>query len=253
MKTTPTIVGIVALFGMYSCKTLTGLHKYQLTSNTPASLGQQSTENCAGMFPLNREIDLLAGENLSKFFFELPDKNSPNGGWHLSNHTLIAIAGGPFSQLVTNCRFENFELYFDWVITTGGNSGVKYLVDPRLGPLGLEYQLLDDERHPDSKIGPKRQTGALYDLYSPDRHKQLNQPGELNRSKIAYINGEGEHWLNDKKILTFKRNGDEFQNHLDQSKFRGITNFATGPSGHLLLQHHGDQISFKKLILINRR
>jgi hypothetical protein len=204
---------------------------------------------CAELFPLEQPVDLLGGETWSKFFFELPDRQSPNGGWTFKDHTLTTKVGGPFSHLVTHCSFKNFDLQFSWIITYGANSGVKYLVAPSIGPVGLEYQIVDDARHPDGRVGAHRQTGALYDLYAPGPDKTIDPPGTVNHSKIIYRNGVGEHWLNGHKILVFDRFSDDFQNRLKLSKFQNIKDFAKGPAGRILLQHHGDQVIFKKITI----
>jgi hypothetical protein len=114
----------------------------------------------------------------------------PTNGWAVEDGCLRTIGSGETmgsrgGDLVTTRKFTNFELSFDWKISPGGNSGVKYFViEPEKGHsgLGFEYQLLDDTENEDAKNGGTHQAGALYDLIAPGVAKTLKQVGEFNRS-----------------------------------------------------------------------
>ena len=82
---------------------------------------------------------------------------------------------------ISTDSYDQFELAWDWKISLVGNSGVKYFVMEDLpSAIGHEYQMIDDERHPDAKIGPKRQTAALYDvLAAADRPHAARRRVEL--------------------------------------------------------------------------
>ena len=74
-------------------------------------------------------------------------------------------------DIVTTRKYKNFELSVDFMITKGANSGIKYFVDTELNKgegssIGCEFQILDDNNHPDAKLGVKgnRKLGSLYDL-----------------------------------------------------------------------------------------
>ena len=68
-------------------------------------------------------------------------------------------------DIVFSTPYSQFELAWDWRVSVGGNSGLKYFVlEDRESAIGHEYQLIDDAKHPDAKIGPHRQTAALYDV-----------------------------------------------------------------------------------------
>src|SRR5262249_38701166 len=87
-------------------------------------------------------------------------------------------------DIISTETYDNFELTFEWRISQGGNSGVKYFVlEDMDAAIGHEYQVIDDERHPDAKVGPKRQTAALYDVLAATDRK-LKPAGELNQSRI---------------------------------------------------------------------
>ena len=91
----------------------------------------------------------------------------PKEGWVVRDGAIVKLAKGTgdsrgAGDIVTVDTFDDFDLRFEWKVTPGANSGVKYLVtEERSGPIAHEYQLIDDERHPDAKIGPHRQTAAL--------------------------------------------------------------------------------------------
>jgi len=161
------------------------------------------------------------------------------------------LVGG---DLMTIEEFEDFELAFDWKISPGGNSGVKYNVSeemstanpPSHAALGFEYQVLDDDKHPDAKNGPNRTAGALYDLIGP-RNKSLKPVGEYNTSKIVFIGKHGEHWLNGVKILEFDLDTPAFGRLLAKSKYKDIPKFAEKRKGHIVLQDHTDAVWYRNI------
>jgi Domain of Unknown Function (DUF1080) len=165
----------------------------------------------------------------------------PDGTLHRT-----AKAGDLFSAK----EYGDFELTWEWKIAPGGNSGVKYRVTTYDGKglLGPEYQLLDDEKHADSKVGPHRQTGALYDLTAPDAAaKKLNPPGEWNESKIIVRGNQLEHWLNGTRVVAMEIGSEAWKTAHAKSKFKNNPGFATNPKGRIMLQDHGDEVWFRKL------
>ncbi|MBN2206738.1 MAG: DUF1080 domain-containing protein, partial [Candidatus Aminicenantes bacterium] len=161
------------------------------------------------------------------------------------------IEGG---DLMTVETFRDFELVFEWKIGPGGNSGVKYNVSeemsianpPRSAALGFEYQILDDERHPDAKNGPNRTAAALYDLVAPEG-KRLEPVGEFNRARIVFAGGHGEHWLNGVKVLFYDLGAPRMNELLARSKYKDIAGFADKRDGHICLQDHTDAAWFRNI------
>ena len=161
------------------------------------------------------------------------------------------VSGG---DLMTIEEFENFELAFEWRISPGGNSGLKYNVSEEMSTanpsshaaLGFEYQVLDDDKHPDAKNGPNRTAGALYDLIAP-KNKTLKPVGEYNMSKIVFIGKHGEHWLNGVKILEFDLDTPAFGQLLAKSKYKDIPKFAEKRKGHIVLQDHTDAVWYRNI------
>ena len=54
-------------------------------------------------------------------------------------------------DIITAGTFDRFELTWEWRVSPGGNSGVKYyVVEDRDSAIGHEYQVIDDARHADA-------------------------------------------------------------------------------------------------------
>ena len=155
-------------------------------------------------------------------------------------------------DIVTLDTFSDFDLRFEWRIAPGGNSGVKYFVtEGRDGPIAHEYQVLDDGRHPDARIGPHRQTAALYDVLPPARDKPLRPVGEWNQSRILVKGSHVEHWLNGRRVLEYELGSPELKAAIARSKFKGVAGFGTRIKGHILLQDHGDEVCYRSVKILS--
>jgi hypothetical protein len=182
----------------------------------------------------------------------------PSRGWEVRDGMLIVQASGGGEaafggDIVTREEYGNFDLRLDFKLTEGANSGIKYFVteqQPRTpgSAKGLEYQLLDDAKHPDAKLGinGNRTLASLYDLM-PAAHKKPKQIGEWNHARICVRGNHVEHWLNGVKVLEYSRGGKEFLAHKAESKFKDLEGFGEAKSGHILLQDHGNQVFFRNI------
>lgn len=183
----------------------------------------------------------------------------PDHGWEIAGGVLTVLASSSESarggDLVTNQRFRAFDLSFEFKLGPGGNSGLKYFVrlpeKPGTGAIGLEYQLLDDTLHPDAKMGREgnRTLGSLYDLIKADKQKRFLRPiGEWNTGRIVvYPNEKVEHYLNGVKVLEYIRGSKDYLDLVAKSKYAGYPHFGEDYDGPLLLQDHGDRVSFRSL------
>ncbi len=184
----------------------------------------------------------------------------PEKGWTVKDGTIsIKASGGresaAFGDIVTDKEYGAFDLMFEFKLTPGANSGVKYFVtlaEKSTGSaIGLEYQVLDDELHPDAKLGKggNRTLASLYDLIKGEKPKAAIKPiGEWNQGRvIVYPNNHVEHYLNGVKVLEYERGSAAFKALVAGSKYAKWPNFGEAKKGHILLQDHGNDVSFKNI------
>ena len=172
----------------------------------------------------------------------------PEQGWMVEDGVLKHVAKGGGGDIVTKEHFDNFELQWEWRVAPGGNGGLKYnLIDPTKA-VGCEYQLLDDERHPDGKAhGTTRQTAGLYDVLSPAADKKLHPAGQWNESRILVRGNHVEHWLNGGKTVEFEFGSEALKSAVANSKFKTAVGWGVKTKSPILLQDHGDEVSFRKI------
>ena len=177
----------------------------------------------------------------------------PSFGWTVENGVLTVKKendkrGG---DIITTAQFADFELTAEFKMTPGANSGIKYFFVryEKGGWLGLEYQLIDDETHPDAQLGRdgNRRQAGLYDMFAPETN-QDKPVGEWNQARIVSKGSKVEHYLNGKLVLAFDRNSEAYRKAYELSKYNGsMPTFGNVPHGHILLQDHGDEVSFRNI------
>ena len=182
----------------------------------------------------------------------------PKGGWEIADGALTVLesdgrestAGG---DIVTTGTYADFELSVEFNITPGANSGIKYFVDTELNrgegsAIGCEYQILDDVSHPDAALGVNgnRKLSGLYDLIPPV-NVRFNGVGEWNRAKILAKGKHVEHWLNGFKTVDYERATQMWRALVSHSKYVVWPAFGEAPRGHILLQDHGNRVSFRSM------
>ena len=184
----------------------------------------------------------------------------PEKGWTINNGSIsVESSEGKEStnggDIVTNDQFAAFDLSFEFKLTPGANSGVKYFVtlaeDSKGSAIGLEYQVLDDSLHPDAKLGRggNRTLASVYDMIKAEKQKRFLRPiGAWNFGRIVvYPNNKVEHYLNGVKVLEYIRGSKEYRDLVAISKYVVWKNFGEAPQGHILLQDHGNNVSYRSI------
>jgi len=175
-------------------------------------------------------------------------KGAPITGWEVVDGTLHALPKSKGDQLLTVKKYKDFEFSWEWKLNPKGNNGVKYMVsEERTKTPGPEYQMLDDDGHPDGKLGPKRQTAAFYDVLPPSAERPIKKVGEWNLSKIVVRGKTVEHWLNGKNVLTYVLGSLEVKAGLAASKFATVAGFGDKIEGHILLTYHNDDCWYRNM------
>ncbi|NOY37645.1 MAG: DUF1080 domain-containing protein [Chlorobi bacterium] len=192
----------------------------------------------------------------------------PDKGWTISDGVLtVQASGGAESanggDIITEKTYRNFILEVDFRITKGANSGIKYFVDPELNKgtgsaIGCEFQILDNKDHPDAKKGMKgnRTLASLYDLIPAKaataqlQGYTFNGIGKWNRARIVVKGCHVEHWINNVKVVEYDRCGQMWKALVAYSKYKVWPHFGEAKEGHILLQDHGDKVSFRNIRIL---
>ena len=183
----------------------------------------------------------------------------PEKGWTIEDGVLKVLSSAGLESanggdIVTVKQYRNFILSVDFKITEGANSGIKYFVQTDLNKgegsaIGCEFQILDDERHPDAKLGVagNRTLGSLYDLIRAEKENANFQIDRFNTARVIVQGNHVEHWLNGVKVVEYERNTQEWNALVAYSKYKVWPNFGNFEQGHILLQDHGDEVWYKNI------
>jgi len=172
----------------------------------------------------------------------------PSKGWVVDDKALKTVASGDRVDLITKGKYQDFELELEWRVSPRGNGGVFYRgaeEGPGIWQTAPECQVVDDERHPDGK-NPKTSAASLYGLIAPIG-KKLQPVGEYNKLRIIAKGNHVEHWLNEAKVLEYEWGSQEMKDLIAQSKFAKMPGFAQDRTGHIALQHHGEEVWYRNI------
>lgn len=179
----------------------------------------------------------------------------PKVGWEVKDGELSVLAnGGDKSKrggdIITTEKFKAFSLQFEFQLTEGANSGVKYCMGNNGPSIGLEYQILADT-HPDAKMGVvgNRTIASLYDLIPSEKNSRfLRKIGDWNQGRIVlYPDNRVEHWLNGLKVVEYVRGSNIYKALVARSKYAEFENFGMSEESPILLQDHNDNVNFRSI------
>ena len=206
----------------------------------------------------------------------------PAAHWRVVDGAIVKVAAKdvpkgengrpvPGGDLISDATFGDFELSWEWRVTPGANSGLKYNVSEELSvsngqpevlrrqqqqggtpprvshsALGFEYQMIDDDVHPDGKL-VKHKTGDLYDLLSSNERKRVQPIGAWNQSRIVVRGTRGEHWLNGEKVVEYDLATPAMAEAIAASKYKVYPWFGERRRGHIVLQDHNDEVHFRSI------
>ena len=209
---------------------------------------------------LAQDQNMLSQEEKSNGWKLLFDGQSLNGwrGYNKSSTQAWAVEDGiivnkpgkdiQHSDLVTESKYGDFELLFDWKVENGANSGLIYRIEEgnwASYESGPEYQLIDDKGYKD-KLALSQLSGASYDMYSPSA--DVAKPaGQFNTSRIVAKGNHVEHYLNGVKVAEYDFFSDDWKAKKEKSKWKDTKQYGKASSGHIALQDHGGGISFRNI------
>jgi hypothetical protein len=177
----------------------------------------------------------------------------PGTSWKVMNGELILDSAAKMDggNLVSNDEYENFDLKLEWKIAKNGNSGIMWGVHDDSTEFkepyytGPEMQIVDNEGHPDGKL-VKHQAGDLYDLISSST-KSAKPAGEWNEAEVKLVNGKLDLYLNGNNVVSTTMWDDNWKKMVAGSKFKQWPAFGTFKKGHIVLQDHGNMVSFRNV------
>jgi hypothetical protein len=175
---------------------------------------------------------------------------TPSGGWKVEGDNGIHLSGKGGGNLISKNEYTNFELEWEWKLNPKGNNGIKYWVTKIGGKewLGIEYQMIDDDGHPDGLRGGSHNTGSIYDIVDSAKDKAKKPIGEWNQSRVVVKDGKIEHYLNGKLSSSADTKSEEWKAAIAKSKFKNKKGFGPG-HGKLMLTEHGDPCWFRNIVI----
>ena len=172
----------------------------------------------------------------------------PEKGWSVQDGVLHLEPGSRAGNIITEDKFSDFDLRWEWKIPRGANNGLKYFIlEERGSAIGHEYQMIDDE----GVKNPLQRTATFYDVLPVTAsNKPLRKPGEWNASRVVVKGNKVEHWLNGVKVLEYELGSKRVMDAVAASKFKDVKGFGEKQRGHILLTYHNDEVSYRNIKIL---
>jgi hypothetical protein len=234
------LVAAIALAGCASPPQSATSDSPSMTSGPDAGMNRLSSAQVAAGWRLLFDGKTQAGWRVYR-------GQAQSGGWFVRDGALMKE--GPTDDIVTVDQFGDFELEFEWLVSTGGNAGVFYRGTEEYEKVywsATEYQLLDDANHRD---GQNRLTaaGANYGMY-PAPSGVVKPANQWNQTRIVARGAHAEHWLNGVKLLEYEYGGADWSAKVQGSKFREWPGYGRAPRGLIAIQgDHGGVLALRNI------
>lgn len=244
----------IASFILFSCKPkpagqAEGEGEEMIEEVTPNQLTQAETDE---------GWNLLFDGKTTEGWRNYGKETFPDSGWVIEDDALkcagsgMGEAGGAGGDIIYDKKFKDFHLKLEWKISEGGNSGIFYLAQEiegeQIWKSAPEMQILDNERHPDAMLGVdgNRQAGSLYDLI-PAVPQNADSAGTWNAAEIMVYQGTVVHFMNGEKVLEYHLGTPDWDEMIENSKFKDFEPFGKATEGYIGLQDHGNDVWFRNI------
>jgi len=181
----------------------------------------------------------------------------PTDSWEITEGAIKTKTVKNNVDLLTRNKYKDFDLSFEWKVSKAGNSGVFFHVQEDFSHQSgngnspnwlqnFEFQILDDIDFPDKTAN--RSAGSVYDLITPE-NKTLKPVGEYNTARIVVKKAKVTHYINGKKIIQYTIGSPEMNQLIAKSKFKDKKDFGAYKEGHIMFQHHGQEVWYKNITI----
>jgi hypothetical protein len=170
-------------------------------------------------------------------------------GWTIESGDLVR--SGPARDLITKEKYQDFILELSWKISKGGNSGIILRANENhqyAFMSGIEMQILDDQLHADGK-SPLTSAGAVYGLF-PNNTEMISRDNYWYKVRIEAIGTNIKFYLEDILINDIRIGSPAWNEAIQRSKFSGLANYGLLSKGNIVLQDHGDKVSFRDIRIL---
>ena len=236
---------IICLCSLFACNQTEKKSQEKVeTQNTVSSKETPNKEGWAILFD---------GSSLDNWRGYLSENIYPE--WTIQDDVMVFTPGEVGGKnIITKEKYTNFILSLEWKISEAGNSGIFWGVHedekfPEAYMTGPEIQVLDNEKHPDSFVGNGiHKAGSLYDLIGYPA-EDIYPAGQWNLCvlEVNQTANLARVTMNEKTTISFPLHGVEWDKMVDNSKFKDWEGFGKYRTGHIGLQDHSDQVSYKNI------
>jgi hypothetical protein len=177
-------------------------------------------------------------------------KTGVGSGWTIKDGVLSSSDPGKAGDIVSEEKYDWFEMWVDYNVSKGGNSGIMFRVADEgeaMWHSGPEIQIMDRDVDPHGQLA-----GYLYQIYPshdetvkpPDSTKP---PGEWNRLHLIVSPKKCETFMNGVKYYEYVYGSADFWDRVKKSKFSEYPNFGKLAIGRIGIQGDHGVVSFKNI------